>query len=180
MDIKIFFFLAFIILFSFFNLKKKDIYMNVGETVFSFELKDHLANTVTEKNFTGKWTVLYFYPKDSTPGCTTEACDFRDNLSDYEALETQVYGVSKDSEKSHINFATKQNLNFPLIVDTDLTLIKGFDIWKLKKNYGKEYMGTVRSTFIIDPEGKIAKRYNNVRVKGHVEKILSDLKELQS
>jgi len=153
--------------------------MNVNDSVFQFELNDHLGNTVTENTFKGKWTILYFYPKDSTPGCTTQACDFRDMLPDYTNANAQVFGVSKDSEKSHINFATKKELNFPLIVDTEGVLVEGFGTWQLKKNYGREYMGIVRSTFIINPEGVVVKKYENVRVKEHVRKVLDDLAELQ-
>ena len=153
--------------------------MNIGDSVKPFNLKDHQGNTVTEKSFTGKWTVLYFYPKDSTPGCTTESCSFRDNNAEFGNFDTQIYGSSKDSEKSHINFATKQNLNFPLIVDTEGVLLEMFGVWQLKKMYGREYMGIVRSTFIIDPDGKIAQKYEKVKVKDHTENVLADLKALQ-
>lgn len=154
--------------------------MNVNDKVFDFSLMDHLGNTVSQESFIGNWSIIYFYPKDSTPGCTTESCDFRDNLPDFEKADAKIFGVSKDSEKSHIKFATKQSLNFPLIIDTEGVLLEGFGTWQLKKNYGKEYMGIVRSTFIINPEGVVVKKYEKVRVKEHVKTVLNDLKEMQS
>ncbi|MFQ5344448.1 MAG: peroxiredoxin [Mariprofundus sp.] len=128
----------------------------------------------------GRWVILYFYPKDSTPGCTTESCEFRDALPDFTAADAVIIGVSRDSIKSHARFTEKQGLNFPLISDPDETLCKAFDVIQIKKLYGKESLGVERSTFIINPEGDIAFAWRKVRVKGHVETVLTTLKELQS
>ncbi|XMB87005.1 peroxiredoxin [Mycoplasmatota bacterium WC44] len=130
------------------------------------------------RDFKGKNVVLYFYPKDNTPGCSTESIDFTQNKDKFEELNTLVIGVSKDSVKSHKNFCLKKELDILLLSDEDLDLIKAFDVWKLKKNYGKEYMGIERSTFILDDKGEIIKEYRKVRVKEHVETILNDLREL--
>ncbi len=128
----------------------------------------------------GQWVILYFYPKDSTPGCTTESCEFRDALSDFSAANARIIGVSRDSLKSHTRFTEKQGLNFPLISDTEELLCKAFDVIQLKKLYGKESQGIERSTFIINPAGDIAYAWRKVRVKEHVADVLSTLKELQS
>lgn len=123
----------------------------------------------------GKSIILYFYPRDSTPGCTKQACDFRDNMARLKSEGYQVLGVSKDSEKSHQKFVSKQDLNFPLLLDTEGTLHDLFGTWRMKKNYGREYMGCVRSTFVIDSEGDITWCRYNVRAKGHVEMLLREL-----
>ena len=123
----------------------------------------------------GKSMILYFYPKDSTPGCTKQACDFRDNMARLRSEGYEVLGVSKDSEKSHQKFVTKQELNFPLLLDTEGALHELFGTWRMKKNYGREYMGCVRSTFVIDSEGNIKWCRYNVRAKGHVEMLLREL-----
>ena len=123
----------------------------------------------------GKQVVLYFYPRDSTPGCTKQACDFRDNLGRLSEHGYVVLGVSKDSEKSHEKFIDKQDLNFPLLMDTDGVLHDLFGTWRTKKNYGKEYLGCVRSTFVIDTDGTIAWCRYNVRAKGHVEMLMREL-----
>ncbi|XDD51309.1 thioredoxin-dependent thiol peroxidase [Leptospira sp. WS92.C1] len=126
-----------------------------------------------------KGTVLYFYPKDQTPGCTTEACDFRDNFSRIKKTGFNVVGVSKDSVKSHQKFIEKQSLNFTLISDEDGKICEAYDVWQLKKFMGREFMGIVRSTFLIDSSGKLLKTYPKVSVKGHVDEILSDIKALE-
>ncbi|MDX8405882.1 MAG: peroxiredoxin [Mariprofundus sp.] len=128
----------------------------------------------------GQWVILYFYPKDSTSGCTTESCAFRDALPDFSAANAAIIGVSRDSVKSHANFTAKQELNFPLISDPDEALCRAFDVIQIKKNYGKESLGVERSTFIINPEGDIAAEWRKVKVKDHVETVLETLKELQS
>ena len=135
-----------------------------GET---HSLQDHLAK--------GKTVILYFYPKDSTPGCTTQACDFRDNMARLNTEDHIVLGVSKDSGKSHQRFAQKQELNFPLLVDEDLALHQAFGTWRLKKNYGREYMGCARSTFVIQPDGTIKWFRYNVKAKGHVGMLMREL-----
>jgi peroxiredoxin Q/BCP len=122
--------------------------------------------------------VLYFYPKDNTPGCTTEACDFRDNLAAIKKLGYSVVGVSKDDLKSHKKFIEKQNLNFDLLSDAETDLVEKFGVWQEKKMMGRKYMGIVRTTFLIGKDGKIQKIYENVKVKDHVAEIIKDIKEL--
>lgn len=119
--------------------------------------------------------ILYFYPKDSTPGCTTQACDFRDNLNRW-AGKIRVIGVSPDSVKSHLKFKEKQSLNFSLISDPEHHLMEPLGVWGEKKLYGKVHMGVIRSTFLIDEAGVVLKKWKNVRAKGHVERILKELK----
>ena len=122
-----------------------------------------------------KRVVLYFYPKDNTPGCTTQACDFRDNYSTLQSAGYRVLGVSKDSSKSHLNFTDKYELNFDLIVDQDVELHQKYGVWREKKNYGKTYMGVSRSTFVIDTDGSLIWVGYNIRAKGHVEKLMREL-----
>ncbi len=118
--------------------------------------------------------VLYFYPKDNTPGCTTQACDFRDNYSILQSAGYRVLGVSKDSSKSHLNFTDKYELNFDLIVDQDIELHQKYGVWREKNNYGKTYMGVSRSTFVIDTDGTLIWVGYNIRAKGHVEKLMRE------
>ena len=132
------------------------------------------------RDLKGKWVVLYFYPKDNTPGCTTEACDFTQALPDFTDLDAIVLGVSADSTKKHRNFIEKKDLAITLLSDEDTSVMQKYGVWQLKKNYGREYMGIVRTTFIIDPNGKIAAVWEKVRVKDHVQKVKEKLKELQS
>ena len=139
----------------------------LDQTGTSHALSQYLAN--------GQSVILYFYPKDSTPGCTTQACDFRDNLALLNQGDYVVFGVSKDSEKSHQNFVEKQALNFPLLMDEDLALHNAFGTWRMKKNYGKEYMGCARSTFVIQPDGTLAWCRYNVKAKGHVSMLMREL-----
>ena len=123
--------------------------------------------------------LFYFYPKDNTPGCTTEACDFRDNLDAIKKLGYSVVGVSKDDFKSHKKFIEKQNLNFDLLSDAETDLVEKFGVWQEKNMMGRKYMGIVRTTFLIDNNGKILKIYDNVKVKDHVATIIKDIKELK-
>ena len=122
-----------------------------------------------------KRVVLYFYPKDSTPGCTTQACDFRDNMNALSSADVTVFGVSKDSAKSHQNFTEKQGLNFPLLVDTEGDLLEQYGVWREKKNYGRTYMGISRSTFVIETDGTLSLAKYGVKAKGHVARILAHL-----
>jgi len=131
------------------------------------------------RDLSGKWIVLYFYPKDNTPGCTTEACDFTNELEEFEDLDAVILGVSPDSPKKHRNFIEKKDLKITLLSDEDKAVLKGYNAWGLKKMYGKEYEGVIRSTFIINPEGEIVAEWSKVRVKEHVEKVKEKLKELQ-
>ena len=123
----------------------------------------------------GQKVILYFYPKDSTPGCTVQACDFRDNFDGLKAVGYRVIGVSKDSAKSHSNFIQKHDLNFELIVDQDIELHKKYGVWREKMNYGKTYLGVSRSTFVIDLDGKFEFVGYNVRATGHVDRLMNEL-----
>jgi len=122
--------------------------------------------------------VIYFYPKDSTPGCTTEGQDFRDQFNKFNSLDTQIFGVSRDSLKSHENFIAKQGFPFELISDANEALCKAFDVIKEKNMYGRKYMGIERSTFVFNKQGQLAKEWRKVRVKGHVDEVLQAVKEL--
>ena len=130
------------------------------------------------RDLRGKWIVLYFYPKDNTPGCTTEAKEFSELIDEFEKLNAVVIGISPDSPKRHCNFIEKHDLKVLLLSDEEKKVIKNF-AWGVKKMYGKEYEGVIRSTFIINPEGEIVKEYKKVKAKGHAAKVLEDLKELQ-
>ncbi|MDR6643324.1 MULTISPECIES: peroxiredoxin [Luteibacter] len=120
----------------------------------------------------GKWVVVFFYPKDSTPGCTNEAKDFRDLYSEFQARGAEVIGVSRDSVRSHANFAARQELPYPLVSDADETWCNAFDVIHEKVLYGKRYLGVVRSTFLIDPNGKIAAEWRGVKIPGHAQAVL--------
>jgi peroxiredoxin Q/BCP len=137
--------------------------------------QDGTTHQLSEYNAQGKQVILYFYPKDSTPGCTTQACDFRDNMARFVTEGYVVLGVSKDSSVSHGRFIEKQDLNFPLLMDEDLSLHHAFGTWRLKKNYGKEYMGCARSTFVINADGTLAWCRYNVKAKGHVDMLMREL-----
>lgn len=137
-----------------------------------FEGKDENGNTVKLTDFTGKKLVLYFYPKDSTPGCTAEACDLRDNYERFLALGYNVIGVSRDSAASHQKFIAKHSLPFHLIADTDLTILKAYEAWGEKKMYGKVTEGTLRTTYVIDENGLIVDAINKVDTKNHTAQIL--------
>ncbi|QOR61629.1 thioredoxin-dependent thiol peroxidase [Sulfurovum sp. ST-21] len=154
--------------------------LNVGDTVPDFCLPNQDEEEICLRDIKGKWIVLYFYPKDNTPGCTTEACDFTAALPDFEGLNAVVLGVSPDSPKKHRNFIEKKDLKITLLSDEEKELCQIFGVWQLKKNYGREYMGVVRSTFIIDPDGKIAAKWEKVKVKGHVDEVKAKLEELQN
>jgi len=157
-----------------------DYQLNVGDNAPDISLPIFPEGELKLSDYRGQWVIVYFYPKDSTSGCTTESCEFRDALPDFSAANAKIVGVSRDSLKSHANFTAKQDLNFPLISDAEEVLCKAFDVLQLKKNYGKEYMGIERSTFIINPEGKIAHEWRKVRVPDHVANVLEALKGLQA
>lgn len=151
----------------------------IGTAIPPFTLQDHLGQTVTPETLAGAWTVIYAYPKDATPGCTTEACDFRDNWARLQAAGAKVYGISRDSLASHGKFAEKQELPFPLLSDPDKILLAPLGAWGKKLNYGKEYEGIIRSTVLIDPKGVIRQHWPKVTVKGHVAAVLAKLEELK-
>ncbi|WP_457751658.1 peroxiredoxin [Thermococcus sp.] len=140
---------------------------------------DEEGNEVTLRDaLSGKWTVLYVYPKDNTPGCTTEAKEFTELLPEFEKLGFQIIGVSKDSVKSHQRFKEKHGLKIKLLSDPNVELIKALGAWGKKKRYGKEYEGVIRSTFIFNPNGEIVWKKINVRAKGHAAKVLEEAKKL--
>lgn len=146
----------------------------------SFCLKNQDGDEVCLKDFKGKWVVLYFYPKDNSKSCTLEAVAFTESLEEFQKLDAVVLGMSPDSVKSHQNFVKKHNLKITLLSDPDHEVLEKFNVWQLKKMYGKEYHGVVRSTLIIDPEGYVVSRWEKVRVKGHVEEVKKKLVELKS
>jgi len=153
--------------------------LEIGDKVPDFCLPNQDEEEICLRDIKGRWIVLYFYPKDNTQGCTTEACDFTAALPDFEGLNAIVLGVSPDSPKKHRNFIEKKELKITLLSDEEKELCKIFGVWQLKKNYGREYMGVVRSTFIIDPDGKVAAKWEKVRVKGHVDAVKAELEKLQ-
>ena len=138
----------------------------------TFTLPNAQGKSISLEDYRGKKVVLYFYPKDSTPGCTTEACDFRDATQAFEENNTVILGVSADSQKRHQNFIAKYELPFQLLSDVDHEVCEQYGVWQLKKNYGKEYFGIVRSTFLIDESGEIVKEWRSVKVKDHVAEAL--------
>ncbi|MDQ0246978.1 peroxiredoxin Q/BCP [Bacillus fengqiuensis] len=149
----------------------------IGQAAPYFELAAQTGETVKLTDFRGKYVVLYFYPKDMTPGCTTEACDFRDYHEQFAELDAIILGVSPDPLDKHQKFAEKHGLPFLLLVDENHEIAERYGVWKLKKNFGKEYMGIERSTFVIDKDGVLIKEWRKVRVKGHVEEALSFIRE---
>lgn len=151
--------------------------VEIGQLVPEFSSQASNGETIKISDYKGKNVVLYFYPKDMTPGCTTQACDFRDLHKDFEELNAVIIGVSPDPLDRHDKFIEKHGLPFILLSDEDHQIAELFDVWKLKKNFGKEYMGIERSTFIIDQNGKLAKEWRKVKVKDHVEEALQFIKE---
>lgn len=154
--------------------------VNVGQPVPSFDLPATGNKNLSMDSFKGKNLVLYFYPKDNTPGCTREGQDFRDHYAAFQKANTEIVGVSRDSVKVHENFCTKQSFPFDLISDADDTLCGLFDVIKEKNMYGRKYMGIERSTFLIDSKGVLREEWRKVRVPGHVEAILESVQALNS
>ena len=150
-----------------------------GTKAPDFTLPDQNNEKVNLSDFKGKWVILYFYPKDMTPGCTTEACNFQTVLPQIDESEAVVLGVSKDSVERHKKFADKHGLTFKLLSDAGSDVCETYGVWQKKKLYGKEFMGIVRSTFIIDPQGRIVKVYPKVKVKEHHREVLDDLSALK-
>ncbi|HEC00881.1 MAG: thioredoxin-dependent thiol peroxidase [Emcibacter sp.] len=152
--------------------------LDVGQKAPDFSLPNENGDIVSLSDFKGKKLVLYFYPKDSTPGCTTEARDFTAKKAEFEAAGAVILGASKDSIKRHQNFIAKQDLKINLISDEDGILCEAYGVWILKKLYGREYMGIERATFLIDQNGVIQKIWHKVKVKGHADAVLEAVKEL--
>jgi thioredoxin-dependent peroxiredoxin len=152
--------------------------MNIGQSAPEFTALDRDGKSTQISDFRGNWLVLYFYPKDLTPGCTTQAIDFTSHLPQFQALNTQVVGISPDSIESHGKFIKKHNLAISLLSDPEHQIAEAYGVWQLKKFMGKEYMGIIRSTFLIDPEGKIAQIWSKVKVKNHAEIVLQEVRSL--
>lgn len=151
--------------------------VEVGKQAPDFTLPNQNGEQISLSDFKGKYVVLYFYPKDMTPGCTTEACDFRDQHESFQNLDTVILGVSPDPVERHQKFIDKHDLPFHLLADEDHQVAEDYEVWKLKRNFGKEYYGIERSTFILDKEGNLQKEFRKVKVKGHVEEALEFIRE---
>jgi len=149
--------------------------LEVGAKAPDFNVRDQNGNKVTLKAYRGKQLILYFYPKDDTPGCTREACAFRDHFAEFKKLGVEVLGVSVDSEKSHQSFAEKFKLPFTLLADTDKTMVNAFGVWGEKSMYGRKYMGTHRVTYLIDASGRIAAVFPKVKPDEHAREILEQI-----
>mgnify|MGYP003393513716 CR=1 FL=1 len=147
----------------------------VGKKAPSFSIPDQDGNQVSLADFIGQTVVLYFYPKDMTPGCTQQACDFQENSNKLKRKNTVVFGISRDSVARHKKFQEKYNLKFTLLSDEDGVVCEKYGVWKQKSLYGKKFMGIERTTFIINKNGKIERIFNKVKVKGHVESLISEL-----
>lgn len=149
--------------------------LKVGSKAPAFSVLNDRGKKVSLKDFVGKTVVLYFYPKDMTPGCTQEACDFNDAMALYKKRGAVILGVSKDSVESHQKFKTKYKLGFDLLSDPDGKMCKAYGVWQEKSLYGRKFMGIVRSTFVIDPKGKISALFEKVKVKGHSDQVYEGL-----
>jgi peroxiredoxin Q/BCP len=145
----------------------------------AISLPDQNGETIKLSNFLGQWVLVYFYPKDDTPGCTTEACSLRDNLPKFGKLEAKVLGISVDSVASHKKFVEKYKLPFTLLADENKTVVEKYGVWAEKSMYGRKYFGTLRTSFLVDPQGKIVRIYEKVKPAEHADQVLKDLKELQ-
>jgi peroxiredoxin Q/BCP len=150
----------------------------VGHMAPDFSLPDQDGTVRALSSYRGSWVLLYFYPKDDTPGCTKEACAIRDSFPNFGALEAVVLGVSTDSVESHKRFAMKHHLPFNLLSDEKKEVVKTYDVWAPKTFMGKEFLGTLRTSFLIDPLGRIAKIYEGVKPETHADEVLADLKQL--
>jgi len=156
-----------------------DTTLKVGDLAPDFTLLDQSDKKHSLSDYKGKWVLIYFYPKDDTPGCTKEACALRDNFPSFKKDKAVILGVSIDSASSHKKFIKKYELPFTLLVDEDKAMVNKYGVWAKKKFMGKEYIGTKRTSFLLNPQGKIAKIYENVKPAIHAEEVLQDLKTLQ-
>ena len=153
--------------------------LDQGKKAPDFTAPDQNGKQHSLSAYKGKWVILYFYPKDMTPGCTTEACNFRDDFPEFNKLDAVILGVSKDSVQKHLKFVQKYDLPFSLISDENGTICETYGVWQEKSMYGKKYMGINRSTFLINPEGNIARVFPKVNVKTHAEELLQAIEELK-
>lgn len=153
--------------------------LKLGDAAPNFILPDQNGENHSSKEYLGYWALIYFYPKDDTPGCTKEACALRDNFPEFVKLKAVVIGISVDIAKSHTKFANKYNLPFTLLADAKKEVVKKYGVWGLKKFMGREYFGTIRTSFLIDPKGKIVKIYQNVKPLVHASQVLEDLENLR-
>jgi thioredoxin-dependent peroxiredoxin len=151
--------------------------LKAGSPAPDFTMKTDGGGTISLPGLKGKKIVLYFYPKDDTPGCTTQSCDFRDNFHEFDKIGVHIIGISKDSSASHDKFKKKYGLNFPLASDEDGTVCADYGVWQEKSMYGKKYMGIDRSTFLIGEDGKIAQIWRKVKVSGHVEEVKAAIRD---
>ena len=152
--------------------------LEIGNIAPDFEIKNQDGVIVKSSDLKGKWTILYFYPKDNTPGCSTEAIEFSYYKKDMEDVGVKIIGISRDSIESHKKFIEKKSLTIELLSSEESDMTEKYGVWQLKKNYGKEYMGIVRTTYIISPDLKIAEVYKKVKVNGHAGKVVNRVKEL--
>lgn len=152
--------------------------LEINKPAPDFTLPDQDNNLHSLTQYKGQWVVVYFYPKDDTPGCTTEACSFRDDFTELKANNIQVLGISKDSVKSHKKFADKFQLNFPLLSDPDKTVIQAYDSWGKKKFMGREFEGTLRNTYLINPKGVLVKIFERVTPKNHAKEIVTTISQI--
>jgi peroxiredoxin Q/BCP len=152
--------------------------VDIGEPAPAFELADQDGRTHTLSDYAGQWLVIYFYPKDDTPGCTKQACGFRDAGAGLKKRRVAVLGVSPDNEKSHRKFADKFSLPFPLLADTGQAMCRAYGVWQEKSMYGRTYMGVARTTYLVDPAGKVARRWDKVKPEAHADEVLKAVDEL--
>lgn len=152
--------------------------LEIGSLAPDFVLPDQNGKVHQLADYQDKWLLLYFYPKDNTPGCTVEACTLRDSWDEFAKLNSVVLGISADSVVSHQKFATKHSLSFPILADEKKTMLQTYGVLAEKKMFGKTFMGIKRSSFLIDPSGKIAKIYKNVKPAEHAKQVLTDIKKL--
>ncbi len=150
--------------------------LQVGDAVPDFTVESDSAGTISAAKLRGQRYVVYFYPKDDTPGCTKEACSFRDSLPDFKGLGVPVFGASADDAKAHGKFVAKYQLNFPLLIDPDKKLLEAFGVWAEKSMYGRTYMGVLRATFVVGADGKVEKVWPKVKPEGHGAEVLAWLK----
>ncbi|MBL4701566.1 MAG: thioredoxin-dependent thiol peroxidase [Phycisphaeraceae bacterium] len=153
--------------------------IDLGKKAPAFALKNQEGTLCRLSQYAGQWVILYFYPKDNTSSCTKQACAFRDQLPDFSSANAVVLGVSPDDEKSHTKFIQKHDLPFTLLADPEHQALTRYGVWQEKSMYGRKYMGVVRTTYLIDPKGKVAQRWDKVKVANHIQDVLESLTRLQ-